>query len=515
MLAALAAVTLLVVGGYFATVQNVWIDESTQLLGSRLPLPRLFGWLAGAFEPLGVPGDRMPPASYLIDWACGRTVCTGETGFRLLHLAAAAAGVAVVGWLAARRYGIVAGAVAGLLLALLPQTILVGVEIRAYPFFFALTAVQLLLLHWLFDTPEIAPGRLAAFTLVGLIAVYTHFFGLVSSSALFGGLLLARARSRRTAASILVAWAILLVGAIGLAPFVGGARTISKAQEVVPVDSGAIAFYLSHIVGSAPMLLMPAIAILFFAGFAALLLAAAIRIGREMPRGWLRRPLPAGAAVVIAAAAGTIVTILAAFPIHGFNPMKPSYSIWLLPLLALLAGIGAARGRVAAGIAVVTLLALLPIDAGFLVHAGMFVHGPERAIAARIGADPRDTAILYTRPDWAYAYFPLVYRYGDRLAQYAVDGQGRARPIGAGGNPDLPPVPAVMLMRYRHLLLAGVTPRTGGDLRRAIAGTIDPAFASTPSAAGLAIDPARWRETDAIVQPGLYWLQLTRLEKMP
>ena len=59
---------------HFALAQNLWIDESTQLSGATLPLGRLFAWLTGTREPsFGVPPDRMPPISYLIDAACYRT----------------------------------------------------------------------------------------------------------------------------------------------------------------------------------------------------------------------------------------------------------------------------------------------------------------------------------------------------------------------------------------------------------------------------------------------------------
>ena len=90
-----AALTLLflLLGIHFARAQNLWIDESTQLSGSRLPLATMVGWLTGHGPGLGVPPDRMPPISYLVDALVWTSGCSTDLCFRLVHLAAAAAGL--------------------------------------------------------------------------------------------------------------------------------------------------------------------------------------------------------------------------------------------------------------------------------------------------------------------------------------------------------------------------------------------------------------------------------------
>jgi len=504
-----AAVLVLLFGGYFATLQNIWIDESTQLLGSALPLGRMIHWLTGHYEPLGVPADRMPPGSYLIDWACAHSVCARPIHFRILHLAAFAAGTFLLSWTAGRRFGVTAGLVTGLFLALLPQVGLVGAEVRAYPFFFLLTAVQLALLARIFDRHDLDWSGLLTFAAVGLVTTYTHFFGLISTSALFLGLFVAQVRSRQCILIVGGSWAVFLLLSLGLAPFIGGARAISDVQQVPHTGLTAVATYLARILGSAPMLLVPVFAGLFFACLGSLLVATAVRYGRRALRSPALAPMDMPAALLIALLSGLVVTIAAAFAVHGFDPMKPSYSIWMVPVLALLVGVAASESRALAGFAAVMLLALLVVQATFLRHAGMFVHGPERAIDAAIGPDPQGVAVIYDRAEWAYGYYPLVYRHGAKLDQYRVDQDGQLHQIGWDGDPDTPTVPSSALGRYHRLIFATITTQTGGDLRRSLAGRVFPGL-SEPAAVAM---PGPWRKTGAFVIPGLYWLQLTRLEK--
>ena len=496
----------------FAAVQDVWIDESTQLLGSRLPLGRLFAWLAGGAEPLGVPPDRMPPLGYLVDWSWQRLAGSNPHGFRLLHLAFATCGVGLVAALAARRHGLVPALVTGLLLAASPGLVATGVEIRAYPLFFAATAVQLWLLAGLCEEVEIAPRSLLIFAAAGLAAIYLHFFGLVSTSALFLGLLAARARDRRTALWIAAVWVGVLLLALGILPFVGGARAISDDAAPAAADFSGVAYYLPRIYGHAAMLLRPVLAFVLFAGFGLLLLIAVGRAVSALGEGRWRRRAGFEAALIVALAAGVGVTIAAGFVVHGFDPLKPSYSLWMVPLAALLAGAACAgRGTIAWagwGVALITVAALLSITATFTGRSAWFAHGPEAAIAEQIGAAPAKTALVYIGPAWGYGYFPLVHRYGGALPQFRLDGAGALHPIGRGGA-TLPAIPPALLDRFGRLLAVEITPRTGDDLHALAAGAATDGFdPPAPAVPG-------WRTVDTTIRPGLYWLQLSRLDKEP
>ena len=492
---------------YFAEIQNVWVDESTQLLGSALPFGRMIAWLAGHAEPLGVPGDRMPPLGYLVDWSWARIGGPAPLGYRIVHLAFAAAGVAASIALAGRCHGLVAAVVAGLLLVASPGLITVAVEIRAYPLFFAATVFQLWLLQGLF-AHGLTRMRLIGFAGAGLVAVYVHFFGLVSSSALFVGLIVARARSRGDLVRIGGAWGGMLALSAGIAPFVGGARSIS--DDAAPaIDGGTeMLAYLPRIYGHAAMLLHPVFAAILFVALGALALVAA---WRALPVRPLRASAGFDAALVVALVAGLVVTIGAGMVAHGFDPMKPSYSIWMVPPAILLASAACAPGgriaRVATGIALVAVLALLPITLAFARHAPWFVHGPEGAISAEIGSRARETAIVYLDRGWGYGYFPLVRRFGRGLPQYLLDADGRLRPL-ADADPEAPPVPLAVLAGKRQLLLVSIEPHTGDDLRALIDGAADIALFGPIDAR---LDG--WHKTDMIVRPGLYWLRLARMER--
>src|SRR5258707_15051574 len=53
----------------FAHVQDIWVDESTQLSGITLRFSEMLRWLSGIdVARFDVPGDRMPPISYALDW---------------------------------------------------------------------------------------------------------------------------------------------------------------------------------------------------------------------------------------------------------------------------------------------------------------------------------------------------------------------------------------------------------------------------------------------------------------
>src|SRR5262249_38280768 len=90
----------------FARMQNIWLDEATQLSGITLNCWEMLRWLAGADQDrLGVPGDRMPPLSYLLDWLWLHLCGPSEIGFRLFHSAFVIAGVAALAVVILRELG--------------------------------------------------------------------------------------------------------------------------------------------------------------------------------------------------------------------------------------------------------------------------------------------------------------------------------------------------------------------------------------------------------------------------
>uniref|UniRef100_UPI0015751256 hypothetical protein n=1 Tax=Sphingomonas bacterium TaxID=1895847 RepID=UPI0015751256 len=161
----------------------------------------------------------------------------------------------------------------------------------------------------------------------------------------------------------------------------------------------------------------------------------------------------------------------------------------------------------------VMIAALVPMTAVFVTHADWFVHGPEREVAAQVEDQPGRTAIVYLDAGWAYAYYPLVYRYRGALAQYMLSADGVLHAIGAGGNPATPPISFAELRRRDRLLLVSIQPRTYQALRARAEGYLDPVDTQPPSGGSLGAAAGAWNVADAIVRPGIYWLRLTRLQR--
>jgi 4-amino-4-deoxy-L-arabinose transferase-like glycosyltransferase len=229
----------------FARLQNVWIDETTQLSGATLTPGPLIAWLTGDLKiPFGVPADRMPPVSYFIDMIGWRIWGDNELAFRLYHAAITAGGLVLLIVAAARRFGTRVALIAGLILALSPKLIEMAVEIRAYPIFFALSCAQAAMVV----RGDVAgrTGRLALFLLLGLLSGYTHFFGVVASSAYVVAVFL-DARDVRSAVRVVIGYALLLAAWTGLAPFIFGAASLSVASQAAETGAGSLASFFAQL----------------------------------------------------------------------------------------------------------------------------------------------------------------------------------------------------------------------------------------------------------------------------
>ncbi|MFW2831367.1 hypothetical protein [Sphingomonas sp. ID0503] len=509
-LAGLFVLLFLGTGFHFAGVQQIWIDESTQLSGSRAPIGFIFKWLAGgAPGAFGVPDDRMPPISYLIDAACWRTVCATPYGLRILHLLIVAAGLAALLLGAARRHGVIAVLAAGVVLAGSSALTEASVEIRAYPIFFALTCLQIVALFRAFDRDRLDAGALVPLVVLGLIAAYTHFFGLVSSMAFFAGLFIAKVRSGREAMAVIAAAAAVVIPSAGLVPFITGAQSISGV-EAAGLNMATVTAFALRLVGHAVAGVVPWTGGLLLVAFCVL---AAVGVGCAALRGLSGTRQSPLVALVVALAAGLFVTFAAAFVVKGFNPLKPSYNLWMLPVLAMIAAVGAAElfGRRGAGrIVAIGLVAMLTVGATltqgfFLAHARWFTHGPSSLIAAAIGPDPRGTAVVY-RGEWGWGYYPLRYLYAGHADQWLVTDAGTLQRITAEAvGRDMP---ANALDGYKRVLLVDIRKASYPKLRdpSSQGGSTD---APMPPPEAL----ANFSTVGTEVAPGFYWTNITRFER--
>lgn len=515
---AICCLIFLACGVRFALAQNLWIDESTQLSGATLSLGRMMSWLTGTREPaFGVPPDRMPPISYLIDAACYRTACAAPIAWRFLHLLFAVTGLGVATLTVVRRYGAAAGLVTGLFLALSPKLTELGVEIRAYPIFFAITCLQIALLARLVAAERLRWGQLGLFLLLGLASGYTHFFGLVSSMALFTGLFAARAATIREAGGIAAAAVLLVLLCLGLAPFITTASAISGDAVQTDASGHGLALYFLRLVGHPANVVPPIGAALFFLPLAGLAAVAGVRIVRGFAGEGLGYRRDFLVALAVALASGVAVTLLAAVVAKGFNPLKPTYSLWVLPVLAVLLGAVCAEGqgrlgRIAQGLAVLMLLGAAMGELLLMRHPGWFVHGPSSAIRAAVGDGAGDTAVVYAG-EWGYGYFPTYYHYHGALDQWRIAPDGQLQKIGLGGDPA--PADPAQLATKRRIILVQITLRDYHDLRALRARGSDRTAGDTASLILPANQPAfdHLAVTARESQPGLYWADIVTLER--
>lgn len=492
----------------FARVQDVWIDETTQLSGMTLPPGDLLAWLAGDLRPpFGVPPDRMPPLSYLVDMPGWHLWGHDVLAFRLYHAAIAGVGLLVLMLALARRFGARAALVAGLIFALSPRFVEIAVEIRAYPLFLALSCLQLALV--LQGDVAVRTGRLALFVLLGALSGYTHFFGVVATGA-YALAVLADVRDVRGFLRLAAAGLLLLLLWAGLAPFILGASAISAKGAILAPGAGDVPVFLLQLLGASAILVVPVAALLYLGGAGLLALLGALGLGAMALRDGARaRHLPA-VQVALVLIAGLLVTLAAAFLVKGFDALSPRYNIWMLPPVAVLLALAADGAIGLAGPVVrrVRLAALAVFAVGalwshaaFLDRADWFIHGPGRLMDGMIADAPGPVAVVHAGDGWAWGFFPLYWRHRDALPQYLLRADGGAVVrIGRGGDPSGAALPLAALDGYRTLLVGRIDLNGYRDLRRLARGEAPPL--RVPPAAGLA--GAGWQAGPVLYRPGNY-----------
>jgi hypothetical protein len=513
----------------FARTQDVWVDESTQLSGITLKPWEMLRWLSGwDLDRFGVPGDRMPPISYLFDWLWLRFSGPSEVGFRLFHSGLVIIGVLVLTVIALKHLGPTAATVTLLFLVLSPKLIQTGVEIRAYPLFFAVSCLQLAIFLQLVpnsrqDAITVNPKLLAIFGLCCLIAIYIHFYGLISTGAFFLALGLGFFRSSNSLTILAVAFILVLVGSIGLIPFVTSAVGQSAPMMLKERAFSDYVTYLLRLFGdSANIVLLPA-AILFLGGSVALLVSGAIPAFRRIRN----RTAQSIDWLYIVVFAGAFAPIFASLVISRFNVLSANYSGWIFAPVALLIGAGASAitgyrfwdklGRLAAASA--TLIGALGSTIFFFGNSSMFVHGPQRFVSAIFNETKDPKAIVYEASSaWGFSYFPLVYTHGGKIHQYRLsDGQIEVivpRNAEAAINKSVSQDIRLRFAPYDHLLLVNTELRSYRDLRecRRLV-TACPSF-GRGVVEDLLIETGQWREAQVERNFGIYDTQVTILDRI-
>jgi hypothetical protein len=513
----------------FASAQDIWMDETTQLSGITLKPWQLLRWLSGVDrERFGLPGDRMPPLSYLLDWAWLRFAGSSEIGFRLFHSAFVIAGAGILTAVTLRNVGPLAAILTLTFLVLSPKLIGVGVEIRAYPIFFSVTCIQVAIFLHLAARRNRADIRLLGlFSLTCLILIYTHFYGVVSTAAFFLALVVIYINSASSLAVLLVTFAGVSLGSSGVLPFVfsavdySSAKSVSAEPTIVQPIHKYVEFFPTLLGGPANMVSVPA-GVLFLGGTLALL---AVAFAAALWRLWHRKVQPCDWLFLVVIF-GAILPMLASAIIGSrVNYLNANYSIWLLAPLALLVGLGAAQltgmrlwdhlGRFVAGGAMVMGAASSTFI--FLDHSSLFVHGPHRFVASLYDRAAGSKGIVYkTGAKWKFSYFPLVFSHNGDIHQYRSDNDGRdlieirtgstARQAAAQDlNSAVSP--------YSNLLLVDVQLRHYDDIRRCqLRDVLCPQFPND-GIEEMLIETGEWREIGVERNFGEYDTQVEVFER--
>ncbi len=393
-------------------------------------------WLAGgAKHNRWLPDDRMPPLSYWAGWLWSRAFGLAEAPMRWFSVACAALATGLVFAGANRTWGLASGLTAGLLLGLSPGVIDQAVEVRSYALFLLESAAAFTCLTALLSGPVHGASRwLMLMTMCGIAAMYTHFYGLIlSGGCLLAALALLPRRGGR-ADQVLAAIAVTGIAALGLLPFV----TASFHQSGLPLPASKlrlVAQWAYRLYSHPTISLSP-----LEEGWAALGFALAGAVALHLAS---RRPLTSGAAaagLVLALGAGAVVTLLGLFLLKSLIATKISYSVWMLPALAMFLSSGLAErpGRCPwwSLLGIVLLLATYGIALGQRVAYGeWFTHAPMKRLTSLIDTlGPERVAVIYEGDRDAMLYFPVYYSFRDAVKQYVFQDQ-------VSGKVELKPYP--------------------------------------------------------------------------
>lgn len=400
--------------------QSIYVDETTQLSGLSLGPVELTTWLVGDdITRFDIPLDRAPPLSYWLGWLWSRAFGLSEGAMRWFGVLCTGVAIILIFEAARRAWGLAAATTAGLVASLSPNVIVNAVEIRSYPLFLLFSAGGFFFLMGLIASPAQRQGRwLLGMAACAVLAMYTHFFGLLLAGSLFTAAFLVRWLSRRPIAATAAAGAITLLAGMGLWPFVHAAFRKSGGNWTPPAPdlSDLATFIYRGLFGHPAMSVSVPIAMGAMLAFLALIVIAL----------WPKRSASAASyAALIALAVGMAVAIALRFGYAAFDSLHPAYNLWRVPGFALALGSALAvrtKGpRMLARLAAAALIGCSAFGAAqLMVHGQYFAHGPHRQIAeivARLGSD--QVAVVHDgESPFGHVYYPLRFYYGSSLHQY-------------------------------------------------------------------------------------------------
>jgi hypothetical protein len=369
----LAGIVVLAAALRFATLdaQSYWFDEATTVQLLRMDLGDMLRAIPGS--------ESTPPLYYAIAWFWAKLLGTGEVGLRSLSAVAGTATVPVVYAIGARMLTARVALIGALLAAANPLLVWYSQEARAYALLVLLCALTLLVLPRVIAQPT--ARRLAAWAVLGALAVATHYFA-VFVLIPEGLWLLYRLRARA-----LVPMAAVGVVGLALLPIAldqaenDGARFIRGSSIV----SRIVAIPKQFLVGyDAPGEVVATVLAGLLALYGVYLLVRRAAPGERRGAG------------ALAAIGGAVVAVPAVLALTGADYLiTRNVIVALVPLLLVLAtGYAAARSGVAAAVALAAI--------GVAMCVGIAVDKPHqrddwRGVAERLGR-PEGPRILVVSP---------------------------------------------------------------------------------------------------------------------
>lgn len=419
-------VTSVLSAAMFLPQQTLWVDETTQMSGLTLNPIEVVSWLNSGKDAseygFGVPPDRMPPFSYWLGWGWSTIWGLSETAMRWLGVVLMAIAVGVIFVTAYKIWGLGAATIAGFLFGLSPNVLITSVEIRAYPLFLLLAVVS----YWFFTRILAQPDKyrwqhIAGLVLCLILAMYTHFFGLVLAGALLSACLLMVWYAKGRCWPIIIGIGIVGIAMLGLISFVLSAFSFSHSVTEKNYLYG-IAHLLYRLFAHPTMAVnQMAVGVTLISAFILGLLAIPRKKDNFVQNGiWL--------ALVV----GFVTVVAANFVFSSFGTTTPHYNLWMLPgvYLLLAGGLAVTYQRSLRKLAIVAAVLLIGAN-GFaasqlILRGEYFAHGPHQKMASlirQLGSDK--VSIVYENivdensgKSWGMVYFPLRYEFGSQLPQY-------------------------------------------------------------------------------------------------
>lgn len=426
----LCCVLGVVSAAFFLPSQSLWLDEIGQLGGLSLGPIEVVRWLAGGATPdLLVPVDRMPPLSYWCGWLWSAAFGLNEPSLRWFGVACTGVATLVMSHAAYRTWGLAAGLAAGMLFALSPNVIGMAVEIRAYPLFLLTSSAVFWALTGLLGEPTDARARRWAIGMGvgGLLAIYTHFFGLILVGSGLLSVLIVRHWRGSSNRPVLAACGPLTILSLGVLPFVAAAvRAGSLGASEGPVTATLTGKVVDLIKLGYRLYAAPPTSLSRWAMAAATVGAVLTVLAALAPK---RKGSEASVGLLLTLIAGFGAAFAGRFVLR-IDTLAPRYNVWMVPAFLLVASSGlAARSRFARMLGLTGVVLLTAASQystlALAVRGESFAHNPHRQVKAiidRLGVE--QVAVIHDAPAWSYDLFiSLRHALGREVKQYGFQPQ--------------------------------------------------------------------------------------------